>query len=110
MRVLELLAFGSLSAPQVAAGLDAQPRTVRRVLNRLAEEGYVTLRDGRRRTYEPTMRLAHELRYLPETLRGTNQGRSAGAGGHPSASYSGIRTSSGALSSLMSSAVPTSPL
>lgn len=57
MRVLELLAFAPLSAPQIAAALHAQPRTVRRVLGRLVEEGYITFRDERRRLYEPTMRL-----------------------------------------------------
>lgn len=57
MRVLELLAFAPLSAPQLASALHAQPRTVRRVLARLVEEEYVTFRDGRRRLYEPTMRL-----------------------------------------------------
>jgi DNA-binding IclR family transcriptional regulator len=57
MRVLELLAFSPLSAPQLAAALHAQPRTVRRVVNRLVDEGYLTFRDERRRIYEPTMRL-----------------------------------------------------
>ncbi|HEX6389052.1 MAG TPA: IclR family transcriptional regulator, partial [Solirubrobacteraceae bacterium] len=57
MRVLELLAFAPLSAPQLAAALHAQPRTVRRVVNRLVDEGYLTFRDERRRIYEPTMRL-----------------------------------------------------
>jgi DNA-binding IclR family transcriptional regulator len=57
MRVLELLAFAPLSAPQLAAALHAQPRTVRRVLGRLVEDGYVTYSDNSRRVYEPTMRL-----------------------------------------------------
>ena len=57
MRLLELLAFAPLSAPQLAVALHAQPRTVRRVLTRLHAEGYVDIRDGRRRLYEPTMRL-----------------------------------------------------
>jgi IclR family acetate operon transcriptional repressor len=57
MRVLELLAFAPLSAPQLAAALHAQPRTVRRVLARLVDDGYVTFHDERRRVYEPTMRL-----------------------------------------------------
>jgi DNA-binding IclR family transcriptional regulator len=57
MRVLELLAFGPLSAPQLAAALHAHPRTVRRVLQRLEEEEYVTCSDDARRLYEPTMRL-----------------------------------------------------
>jgi DNA-binding IclR family transcriptional regulator len=57
MRLLELLAFAPLSAPQLAAALHAQPRTVRRVLARLVDDGYVTVRSERRRVYEPTMRL-----------------------------------------------------
>jgi DNA-binding IclR family transcriptional regulator len=57
MRVLELLAFAPLSAPQLAAALHAQPRTVRRVLARLVADGYVTYNDDGRRVYEPTMRL-----------------------------------------------------
>src|SRR3954447_21351572 len=57
MRVLELLAFGPLSAPQVAAALHAHPRTVRRVLSRLVDEEYLTCSDDARRVYAPTMRL-----------------------------------------------------
>lgn len=57
MRLLELLAFSPLSAPQLAAAMHAQPRTVRRVLARLTEEGYVTYSEHGRRVYEPTMRL-----------------------------------------------------
>jgi DNA-binding IclR family transcriptional regulator len=57
MRILELLAFAPLSAPQLAAALHAHPRTIRRVLARLADEEYVTRSDDGRRVYEPTMRL-----------------------------------------------------
>lgn len=57
MRILELLAFAPLSAPQIAATLQAHPRTVRRVLARLAEDEYVTTTDDGRRLYTPTMRL-----------------------------------------------------
>jgi DNA-binding IclR family transcriptional regulator len=57
MRVLELLAFAPLSAPQLAAALHAQPRTVRRVLARLVADGYVTFGDDGRRIYRPTLRL-----------------------------------------------------
>lgn len=57
MRILELLAFAPLSAPQLAAALHAHPRTIRRVLARLVEEEYVTRSDDGRRLYEPTMRL-----------------------------------------------------
>ena len=57
MRVLELLAFAPLSAPQLAAAMDAHPRTVRRVLERLVAEDYLTRSDDARRIYTPTMRL-----------------------------------------------------
>jgi DNA-binding IclR family transcriptional regulator len=57
MRVLELLAFSPLSAPQVAAAVHAHPRTVRRVVNQLTDDGYLQCSDDGRRVYEPTMRL-----------------------------------------------------
>jgi DNA-binding IclR family transcriptional regulator len=57
MRLLELLAFAPLSAPQLAAALHAHPRTVRRVLTRLVDDGYLTRSEDARRLYEPTMRL-----------------------------------------------------
>jgi len=57
MRILELLAFSSLSVPQLAEALHAHPRTVRRVLAQLLEDEYVTVTDDGRRIYAPTMRL-----------------------------------------------------
>jgi DNA-binding IclR family transcriptional regulator len=57
MRILELLAFNSLSVPQLAEALHAHPRTVRRVLAQLLEDEYVTVTDDGRRVYAPTMRL-----------------------------------------------------
>jgi DNA-binding IclR family transcriptional regulator len=57
MRVLELLAFQPLSAPQLAGVLGAHPRTVRRVLERLVDDDYLIQDDDRRRRYHPTMRL-----------------------------------------------------
>jgi DNA-binding IclR family transcriptional regulator len=57
MRALEALAFQPLSAPQVAAALQVNPRTARRMLNRLLEEGYLTRTDDARRLYVPTMRI-----------------------------------------------------
>jgi len=57
MQVLELLAFQPLSAPQVAATLQIHPRTARRVLVRLHEEGYLTRSDDTRRLYAPSMRV-----------------------------------------------------
>jgi IclR family transcriptional regulator, KDG regulon repressor len=57
MQVLELLAFQPLSAPQVAATLQIHPRTARRVLVRLHDEGYLSRSEGTRRRYSPTMRI-----------------------------------------------------
>lgn len=58
LRVLELLTFGPLSAPQLADAVDSHPRTVRRVLDRLVADGWATRTDDRRRLYSPTLRLA----------------------------------------------------
>jgi len=57
MQVLELLAFQPLSAPQVAATLQIHPRTARRVLVRLHDEGYLTRSNDARRRYAPTLRV-----------------------------------------------------
>src|SRR3954451_13586200 len=57
MQALETLAFQPLSAPQVAAALQVHPRTARRLLNRLRDEGYLTRSDDARRLYAPTMRI-----------------------------------------------------
>ena len=57
MQVLELLAFQPLSAPQVAATLQIHPRTARRVLVRLHEEGYLIRSSDTRRRYAPSMRI-----------------------------------------------------
>jgi IclR family acetate operon transcriptional repressor len=57
MQALELLAFQPLSAPQVAAALDVHPRTARRLLNRLRDDGYLSRTDDARRLYSPTLRL-----------------------------------------------------
>jgi DNA-binding IclR family transcriptional regulator len=57
MRALEVLAFEPLSAPQLATELQIHPRTARRLLTRLTEEGYVTRSDDVRRRYRPTMRI-----------------------------------------------------
>jgi DNA-binding IclR family transcriptional regulator len=57
MKALELLAFQPLSAPQVAAALQVHPRTARRLLNRLRDEGYLCRSDGQTRLYAPTTRI-----------------------------------------------------
>jgi DNA-binding IclR family transcriptional regulator len=55
LRVLELLAYAPMSAPQLAEALHAHPRTVRRTLARLVEDEYVVYNTDRR--YSSTMRL-----------------------------------------------------
>jgi IclR family acetate operon transcriptional repressor len=57
MQALELLALHPLSAPQVAEALHVHPRTARRLLTRLAEDGWVTCSGDARRVYAPTMRV-----------------------------------------------------
>jgi DNA-binding IclR family transcriptional regulator len=57
MQALEVLAFQPLSAPQLAAALQVHPRTARRLLTRLREEGWLTRSDDARRLYAPTMRI-----------------------------------------------------
>jgi DNA-binding IclR family transcriptional regulator len=58
MQALEVLAFQPLSAPQLAAALQVHPRTARRLLNRLRDEGWLTRSEDTRRLYAPTMRIA----------------------------------------------------
>jgi IclR family acetate operon transcriptional repressor len=57
MQALEVLAFQPLSAPQLAAALQVHPRTARRLLNRLRDEGYLSRTEDARRLYAPTMRV-----------------------------------------------------
>ena len=57
MQALEVLAFQPLSAPQLAAALQVHPRTARRLLTRLLDEGWLTRSDDARRLYAPTMRI-----------------------------------------------------
>ena len=57
MRIVELLAFDSLSVPQLAEALGAHPRTVRRVVAQLLEDEYVTVTADHQRLYASTMRL-----------------------------------------------------
>jgi DNA-binding IclR family transcriptional regulator len=58
VRALEVLASGPHSAPQLAAALQIHPRTARRMLYRLADEGYVTRIDKPRPHFALTPRLA----------------------------------------------------
>jgi DNA-binding IclR family transcriptional regulator len=58
VRALERLAFVALSAPELAACLQVSVRTARRLLQRLALEGFVIQERGHRRRYHATLRLA----------------------------------------------------
>jgi DNA-binding IclR family transcriptional regulator len=58
VRALERLTFAALSAPELAASLQVSVRTARRLLQRLALEGFVTQERGHRRRYHATLRLA----------------------------------------------------
>jgi len=75
MAAIELVAFRPASATEVANALQVHPRTARRLLNRLVQDGYLTRPEGERREYAPTMRLVAlagqivERAALPEALR-----------------------------------------
>jgi len=58
MQALELLALHPLSAPQVAEALEIHPRTARRLLTRLTDDGWLSRGDDVRRVYSPTLRIA----------------------------------------------------
>lgn len=56
LRAMELLAVRPRSAPKLADELGVHARTARRLLKRLADEGYV-VRDDEEKTYAPTMKI-----------------------------------------------------
>jgi hypothetical protein len=58
VRTLECLAFMALSAPELADSIYVSDRTARRLLQRLALEGFVTQERSHRRRYHATLRLA----------------------------------------------------
>jgi hypothetical protein len=58
VRALERLAFAAMSTPELADSLQVSVRTARRLLQRLALEGFVTQERGHRRRYHATLRLA----------------------------------------------------
>src|SRR4051812_29422948 len=76
MQALEVLAFRPSSAPQVAEVLRVDSRTARRLLNRLAAEGWIIRRDGRVKTYTLSLRLvalaSHFLERTPLTRIATS--------------------------------------
>jgi DNA-binding IclR family transcriptional regulator len=57
LQAIEVLAFQPSSAPQVAEALRVDARTARRLLNRLADDGWVVRVEGRVRTYTLSLRL-----------------------------------------------------
>ena len=66
MQALEVLSFEPSSAPQVAEALQVHPRTARRLLNRLAADGWLRRVDGARPLYAPTMRIVALAAQLAE--------------------------------------------
>jgi DNA-binding IclR family transcriptional regulator len=58
LQALEVLTFNDLSCPQVAATLQIHPRTARRLLLRLAADGYIEQSFDSRRRYRATLRVA----------------------------------------------------
>src|SRR4051794_18705306 len=75
MRALEVLAFQPSTAPQVAEVLRVDARTARRLLNRLADEGWLVRTEGRVRTYTLSLRVvalaSHFLERAPLTQAAT---------------------------------------
>jgi DNA-binding IclR family transcriptional regulator len=57
MQAIEVLAFQPSTAPQIAEALRVDARTARRLLNRLADDGWVVRNEGRVRTYTLSLRL-----------------------------------------------------
>jgi DNA-binding IclR family transcriptional regulator len=74
MQALEALALRPQSAPQLAETLQIHPRTARRMLNRLADEGYVVRSDDARRRYSLTMRVVALAGQVAEGARLTRLG------------------------------------
>jgi DNA-binding MarR family transcriptional regulator len=64
VRALECLAFAPRSAPELAESLKVSVRTARRLLQRLALEGFVIQEGGHRRRYHATLRLSSLGRQL----------------------------------------------
>jgi DNA-binding IclR family transcriptional regulator len=67
MRALEVLAFHPASAPQIAGVLRVDARTARRLLNRLADDGWLTRSEGRARTYTLSLRVVALAAHFAET-------------------------------------------
>ncbi len=57
MQAIEVLAFQSSTAPQIARALQVDARTARRLLTRLADDGWLTRTEGRATTYSLSLRV-----------------------------------------------------
>jgi IclR family acetate operon transcriptional repressor len=68
MQAMEVLAFRPSSAAQLAEALQIHPRTARRLLARLVEDGWVSRTGDRRHAYAPTMRLVSLAAQLAERV------------------------------------------
>jgi DNA-binding MarR family transcriptional regulator len=66
LRALERLAVSSQSTTELAEHLRIDPRSARKLLQRLAAEGYVVQDDSHRKRYTATLRLAAMGRQLLE--------------------------------------------
>ena len=75
MEILELIAFTPKSAPQIATAMGAGPRTMLRVLRRLAEGEWVTCSDDARRLWSPTLRVVALAGWTLERSELTRLGR-----------------------------------
>jgi DNA-binding IclR family transcriptional regulator len=79
LQALEILAFGPRSAPQVAAALQVHPRTARRLLNRLATDGWLRRTDGPRPSYAPTLRIVALVAQLTDRAPVVRHGKEVAA-------------------------------
>jgi DNA-binding IclR family transcriptional regulator len=79
LQALEILAFGPRSAPQVAAALQVHPRTARRLLNRLATDGWLRRTDGPRPSYAPTLRIVALVAQLTDRTPVVRHGKEVAA-------------------------------
>lgn len=68
MQALEVLAFQPSSAPEIAEILRVDARTARRLLNRLASEGWLTRTEGRVRTYSLSLRIVALAAHFADRL------------------------------------------
>lgn len=68
MQAIEVLAFQSSTAPQIARALQVDARTARRLLTRLADDGWLTRTEGRATTYSLSLRVVALASHFAERL------------------------------------------